>query len=77
MREEKAVSLRDIEDLVLSILGDKPACFRGQSRASWDLVPSAYRSLIPFIHNPDFDQSWPNQLERDTYREFEIQRVQL
>jgi hypothetical protein len=73
MREVKAASLRDIDDLVLSLLSDKPACFRGQSRASWDLVPSAYRSLIPFIHNPDFDQSWPNQLERDTYREFEIQ----
>jgi hypothetical protein len=76
MREEKAASLRDTEDLVLSTLGDKAACFRGQSRASWDLVPSAYRSLIPLIGNPDFNQNWPEPVERDTYREFEIQARQ-
>lgn len=74
MREEKAASLREIEDLLPSVLGDKPAaCFRGQSCASWDLVPSAYRSLIPFPHDPNFDLSWLDQLERDTCRDFEIE----
>jgi FRG domain len=72
MREEKAASLRDIEDLVQSILGDKSACFRGQSCASWDLVPSAYRRVIPLLHNPDFASRWANLVERDTYRDFEI-----
>jgi hypothetical protein len=72
MREEKAASLRDIEDLVQSILGDKSAGFRGQSCASWDLVPSAYRRVIPLLHNPDFASRWANLVERDTYRDFEI-----
>jgi FRG domain len=73
MREEKATSLREIEDLVQSVFASNTTCFRGQSCASWDLVPSAYRPLIPFLHNPDFDLSWPDKLERDTYRDFEIE----
>jgi hypothetical protein len=72
MRKEKASSLRGIEDLVQTMWGSNKACFRGQSCASWDLVPSAYRPLIPFLQKPDFDPSCADQVERDTYRDFAI-----
>ena len=73
MREETAQSLREIEDMVNSTFGEQDACFRGQSCASWDLVPSAYRALVPFTSAPDFDPTWSAQVERDTYRDFEME----
>lgn len=73
MISQSASSLRGVEDLVEQTLPEKDRCFRGQSDASWSLVPSAYRALIPFASSPDFDPGWVAELERDTYREFEIE----
>ncbi len=74
MREETASSLRDIEDVVASVFGGKDTCFRGQSSAKWDLVPSAYRAFVSHASASDFDPTgWAGEVERDTYRSFEME----
>jgi hypothetical protein len=73
MQTTDATSLRDIEDAVASVFGKDNACFRGQSSAGWDLVPSAYRSLVPLSNDRDFKPIEVTDVERDTCREFDIQ----
>jgi FRG domain len=78
MLERAVTSLRELEDGVEAWCSKETLCFRGQSSADWDLVPSAYRALVPLSQTPGFDPSFSAEIERDTYREFEIQaRLQL
>ena len=52
---------------------DAFVCYRGQSDAGWDLIPSFYRGLDQFEPQPNDvdDGEWLGQLERDIYREFD------
>lgn len=73
----KQTTINNIEELLSftrSIPGDSFGCYRGQSDASWDLIPSFYRGLDEFKPLPsDFDDGeWLGELERDVYRDFEI-----
>jgi hypothetical protein len=49
-------------------------CYRGQSDASWSLVPSFYRGLEQYQPPPSDvdDGQWLGELERDVYRNFEL-----
>ncbi len=72
MRKSKANSLRELEDIVNSEFGQGSVCFRGQSKESWGLIPSAYRTIPLYASDPDFDPGGVAEVERDTYREFDI-----
>lgn len=70
------IKIQDINDLVAFHDGVSNAlfqCFRGQSDASWGLVPSFYRGVQDFSPPPDDvdDGSWMSRVERDVYREFD------
>jgi hypothetical protein len=73
MLEGPVTSLREIEDGVAAWSSGTNLCFRGQSSADWELVPSAYRVFVTLAKKVGFDASFSTQIERDTYREFEIQ----
>jgi len=68
--------IQDINELVKfhdGLSHDVFRCFRGQSDASWDLVPSFYRGTQDYSPPPDGlnDGSWMSEVERDVYREFD------
>lgn len=70
------IEIQDITELVAFHDGLSNAafrCFRGQSDASWDLIPSFYRGAQDFSPPPDDvdDGSWMSKVERDVYREFD------
>lgn len=65
-------SVADLDSLATSVFGDSKVCFRGQSDQSWDLVPTAYRAFVDLSKKPQFDPSNAADVERDTYREFDI-----
>jgi hypothetical protein len=70
MRIVTAASLAEVADATSS--WNQYTCYRGQSNASWHLVPSLYRALIgavPGIRHSD--TLWIANCERDLYREFE------
>lgn len=66
-------SLRELEDAFATNLAGVDACFRGQSSSAWDLIPTAYRALVPFSNITGFDPTEAAIVERDTYREFEME----
>lgn len=72
MIEKQADSIREIEDIVSANFDNEDTCFRGQSNVGWNLIPSAYRTISTYASAPNFDSSWVAQVERDTYREFDI-----
>ena len=71
----KHVVINSLADLIAfqrDLDTSKAYCFRGQSDASWGLIPSIYRPLIgatPEISGEDGQDI--GQRERDLYREFE------
>ena len=72
MIERTANSFRELEDIVNSEFDKVSVCFRGQSNASWGLIPSAYRTIHLYASDPNFDSGGVAEAERDTYREFDI-----
>ena len=72
MIERSVSSLAEIDSLVASTFGDCKVCFRGQSDQQWDLVPTAYRAFVDLSKTLPFDASNAADVERDTYREFDI-----
>jgi hypothetical protein len=72
MIERPVSSLAEINSLVASTFGDCKVCFRGQSDQRWNLVPTAYRAFVDLSKTLSFDASNATDVERDTYREFEI-----
>src|SRR5947209_6575597 len=72
MHEVTATSLDQIIEMGATTGGDN-RCYRGQSDASWNLVPSIFRPLVnrPAAH-VQANLSWIARSERDLYREFEL-----
>jgi len=68
----EANSLSEILELGTSAAGDD-MCYRGQSNASWNLVPSVFRALTNQALSQKTTQSnWIARCERDSYRDFEL-----
>ncbi len=74
MKTNKIYSMEDLLRFARGVPNDSFRCYRGQSDASWDLIPSFYRGLDEFEPKPkDLDDGkWLGQLERDIYRGFEL-----
>jgi len=72
MIEKQAWSLPEIESIVALHFTTRDVCFRGQSNTDWKLIPTAYRTIVMHTSATDFDASCVAQIERDTYREFDI-----
>lgn len=72
MLEREACSLEQIETAVKDTFGNATVCYRGQSNASWALVPTAFRALDGHWNTESADLTIAAAVERDTYREFDI-----
>ncbi len=72
MKVKNATSLRELEDIVNAEFGQDSVCFRGQSKDSWRLIQSAYRNISLYFSDPNFYPGAVAEVERDTYREFDI-----
>ena len=71
MRAEVITDITDLLKLQESLRTNQTYCFRGQSDARWNLIPSMFRSLVgvnPPINGTDAE--WIARSERDIYREF-------
>lgn len=75
MVELVVTSIRELEDAIATTFANDTACFRGQSSVAWELVPTAYRAMIPFAGQAGFDPTVAAEVERDTYREFEMEAI--
>ncbi len=73
MLERNVRSMRELEDELAAWSPGSDLCYRGQSSSGWELVPSAYRAFVSIAHNAEFDPSFAAQIERDTYRSFDIE----
>lgn len=68
----EANSLSDIMQLGVAPTGHD-MCYRGQSNASWSLIPSVFRPLADQLTDlKAVELNWIGQCERDSYREFEL-----
>jgi len=71
MRVKLINDIKDLFELQESFGHAKKYCFRGQSNATWDLVPTMFRPLVGA--DPPIgldDREWIGRCERDIYREF-------
>lgn len=72
MREESARTLAEMSSIVSRIFATDNVCYRGQADYEWALVPSAFRAFIELSKSPNFEPLFAADIERDTYREFEL-----